>query len=228
MSSTLTEPSRPILSQSQSPSFDKSDDGHSLLRSRQSIRRFKPEAVSKDALERIFQSATFAPSAHNRQPWRFVIVSATEEKAAVAAAMGERLKKERLADGDDIALVEADVARSRDRICEAPVAVFVFMTLEHMDHYPDAKRRAAEAVMAAQSCAMATQNLLLAAHVEGLGSCVMCAPLFCSDVVTVSLNVPETWEAQMLVLMGKPSVVRERKGRLPLEAVVQGGGFASL
>ncbi len=174
------------------------------------------------------QSATFAPSAHNRQPWRFVVVTAAAEKQAVASAMGERLKKDRLADGDDIALVEADVARSRSRICEAPVAVFIFMTLEHMDNYADARRRMAESAMAAQSCAMAAQNLLLAAHVEGLGSCVMCAPLFCADAVAASLHVPATWQAQMLVLMGRPAVVQERKGRLPLEAVVQGGGFASL
>ncbi len=52
-----------------------------------------------------------------------------------------------------------------------------------MDNYGDPRRDQNEYVMAAQSAAMAGQNLLLAAHDAGLGACWMCAPLFCPDVV---------------------------------------------
>lgn len=136
--------------------------------------------------------------------------------------MGNRLRAARLADGDESGAVDADVERSKARILEAPVCIFVFMSLEDMDKYPDAKRRAAEHSMAVQSTAMAAQNLLLGAHAEGLGACVMCAPLFCPDVVSDALGVPDTWQAQMLLVLGKPAAIRERKGRRPLSSVVGG------
>jgi len=56
--------------------------------------------------------------------------------------------------------------------------------------------------MAVQSVAMAGENLLLAAHAEGLGACWMCAPLFAPDVVKQELDLPSTWEPQGLVLIG--------------------------
>ncbi len=193
---------------------------HAFLRSRQSIRRFMPDPVSEEVIAQILETAMWAPSAHNRQPWRFVVVTDRTRKDSIARAMGERLRAERRADGDDEAIVEADVSRSRARILEAPVAIFVFMTQEHMDHYPDARRQTAEQTMAMQSTAMATQNLLLAVHAEGLGACIMCAPLFCATAVGEALGAPPTWQAQSLVLLGRPAAVRERKGRLPLASVV--------
>ncbi|MCZ7561156.1 MAG: nitroreductase family protein [Burkholderiaceae bacterium] len=195
---------------------------HAFLRSRQSIRRFLQEPISEAVLDRVLETATWAPSAHNRQPWRFLIVTEPTRKMTVACAMGNRLRAARLADGDESGAVDADVERSKARILEAPVCIFVFMSLEDMDKYPDAKRRAAEHSMAVQSTAMAAQNLLLGAHAEGLGACVMCAPLFCPDVVSDALGVPDTWQAQMLLVLGKPAAIRERKGRRPLSSVVGG------
>jgi nitroreductase len=62
-----------------------------------------------------------------------------------------------------------------------------------MDSYPDERRRRAEYLMAVQSTAMAAQNLLLAAEQEGLGACVMCAPLFCPEIVANALHLPYGW-----------------------------------
>lgn len=194
---------------------------HALLRSRQSIRRFTKQAVERDVIERILISATRAPSAHNRQPWRFVVLTDHDEKFAVAEAMGTRLREERCADGDPAPMVEADVERSRSRITEAPRVIVVFMTMEEMDRYPDAKRRDAEWTMAVQGTAMAMQNLLLAAHAEGLGACMMCAPLFCPDVIKTVLGTPEAWVPQALITVGRPSAVQDSKPRKPLSDVVR-------
>jgi F420 biosynthesis protein FbiB-like protein len=195
---------------------------HRFLRSRQSVRRFTGESVSARSLTRILESAVCAPSAHNRQPWRFYVVTERGQKDAVAKAMGDRLRADRLADGDDEAIVEADVCRSGSRLLGAPVLVFVFLTMEHMDIYPDARRQAAEHAMAVQSVAMATQNLLLAAHAEGLGACIMCAPLFCPTVVSEVLGAPPHWIAQSIVALGKPAVVTRPKGRMPLRHLTLG------
>lgn len=194
---------------------------HEFLRGRSSVRTFSCETVSASAVERILETATWAPSAHNRQPWRFVVVSDRGMKQRVATAMGQRLWADRMADGDPQHLIEADVARSRTRIETAPVLIFVLLTMEDMDSYPDSRRQSFELTMSVQSTAMATQNLLLAAHAEGLGACVMCAPLFCPATVLSELQLPLHWLPQFLVVMGHPQADRARKGRRPVGDVVQ-------
>jgi nitroreductase len=89
-----------------------------------------------------------------------------------------------------------------------------------MDQYPDERRRVAEHVMAIQSTAMAMQNILLAAHAEGMGACVMCAPLFCGPAVVAALQLPDGWEPQSLVTLGPPANDGKERPRLPLHSIV--------
>jgi coenzyme F420-0:L-glutamate ligase / coenzyme F420-1:gamma-L-glutamate ligase len=173
-----------------------------LAEGRRSVREFTQAPVEDESIVRLLRAACQAPSAHNRQPWRFVVVRGAERKAALANAMAERLRTERTADGDPAAEVEADVARARRRLTDAPIAVVACLTPEDLDVYPDTRRQQAERTMAVQSVAMAGENLLLAAHAEGLGACWMCAPLFAPDVVRQELDLPSTWEPQGLVLIG--------------------------
>ena len=192
-----------------------------LIQSRRSIRRYNAAPVPPETLERLLTAAIWAPSAHNRQPWRFVLLTAAAAKARLAEAMAARLRADRLADGDAPALVEADAAKSYARVASAPAVVVAALTLADMDHYLDHKRAQAEHLMAVQSVAMAVQNLLLAAHAEGLGACWMCAPLFCPDVVAQALALPTEWQAQALVTLGYPASAGKPPVRRPLaESVV--------
>lgn len=192
------------------------DDAARLLAGRRSIRRYAATPVPAALVDELIRCATTAPSAHNRQPWRFSVIDAADAKARLARAMGERLRADRLADGDAPAAVEADVARSHARITGAPVVVVVALTMADMDAYPDARRRDAEHRMAVQSTAMAVQNLLVAAHAAGLGACWMCAPLFCPEVVSAALDLPADWQPQALITLGYPAESKE-KTRRPLE-----------
>ena len=70
-----------------------------------------------------------------------------------------------------------------------------------------------EGLREGQSAAMAGQNLLIAAHAEGLGACWMCAPLFCPDVVSDTLALPEDWQPQALITLGYPAESREKTRR---------------
>lgn len=187
---------------------------------RRSIRRYRPEPVSPAAIERLLLAATRAPSAHNRQPWRFAAIDAGGMKVKLAAAMGERLRQDRAADGDDPKAIAADVERSIARITEAPAVLVACLDIRDMDQYADKRRRQAEYLMAVQSTAMAVQNILLAAEDEGLGACVMCAPLFCPDTVATALQLPAGWQAQMLITLGYPGVAGKDRARLPLTEVV--------
>jgi F420 biosynthesis protein FbiB-like protein len=189
---------------------------------RRSVRRYQPAAIGRDVVERLLAAASRAPSAHNRQPWRFAALNSMESKHALATAMGGKLRQDRSADGDASDIIEADIARSYQRITQAPLVIVVFVDMTEMDRYPDDARNEAEYLMAVQSTAMATQNLLLAAQAEGLGASIMCAPLFCPGIVAESLNVPADWRAQMLLTIGVPGAPSRDRPRKPLDQIARG------
>ncbi len=186
------------------------------IRARRSIRRYRAEPVPPALVEGVLEAAIWAPSAHNRQPWRFAVLQDPAPKERLARAMGARLRADRLADGDPVDAVERDAGRSYLRITGAPVVIVACLSMADMDTYPDARRANAERMMAAQSTALAVGNLLLAAHSLGLGACWLCAPLFCPDTVREALDLPADWEAQGLVTMGWPAEAKT-KDRVPLE-----------
>lgn len=190
------------------------------LMSRRSIRRYRPQPIAEQLLERILQAAIVAPSAHNRQPWRFAVVKTATAKERLARAMAERLHADRTSDGDLADAITRDVERSYTRITEAPLVIVVCLTMEDMDHYRDARRNEAEYRMAVQSTAMAMQNLLIAAHAGGLGSSVMCAPLFCGEVVQTALALSISWQPQALLTLGYPADPGKPFRRRPLADVV--------
>jgi F420 biosynthesis protein FbiB-like protein len=196
------------------------DAFHAILATRRSIRSYKSDPIIQESLERILTAAGQAPSAHNQQPWRFFVISDVSLKKVLAERMAEKLRQDRLADGDDLTEVEADARRSVSRITSAPVLVVMCLTMEGMDHYEDAERARSEYTMAVQSVAMASENLMLAAHAEGLGTCWMCAPLFAKEVVQEVLELPESWIPQGLITLGYPAEVGRTRDRLPLGETV--------
>ncbi len=192
---------------------------HRLLRGRRSIRRYQARPIPREVLLRILETATWAPSAHNRQPWRFVVLTTADSKTRLADAMATRLAADLRADGVDEATIAADTGRSRQRLMGAATLVVVCLTMADMDTYPDLHRQAHEHTMAVQGAAMAGQNLLLAAHAEGLGGVWVCAPLFCANTVREALALPGDYEPQGAVALGYPAEKRT-KTREPVETRV--------
>jgi coenzyme F420-0:L-glutamate ligase/coenzyme F420-1:gamma-L-glutamate ligase len=199
------------------PRNENGDHFLELLLGRRSIRRYQQKSVPQELVDKLLTAAIWAPSAHNRQPWRFVVISALEKKSQLAQAMGDRLKKDLTHDGVETNVIENDVSRSYRRITAAPLLVLICSSMEDMDSYPDERRQINEWTMAVQSTAMAGQNLLLAAHALGLGACWMCAPLFCPEVVQEVLELPVNWEPQGLVTIGYPAE-KKVKSRRPLHS----------
>jgi len=182
-----------------------------LVRNRRSIRRYREQPVDPSLLLELLELATWAPSAHNRQPWRFCVATTVEGREALAAGMGEQWRRDLTADGADPDFIERRVAISHTRLTGAPVLVIPCVTMEEMDHYPDRVRSQAEWQMAVQSVALASQTLLLAAHAAGLASCWMCAPLFVPDLVRTVLALPEDWEPQAILTLGYAAEVKSRE-----------------
>ncbi len=193
---------------------------HEFLLTRRSIRNFLPDPVPVDLVKELLVVANRAPSAHNRQPWRWVVIHTEEAKQRLAEEMGNEFQNDLLRDGVPAEKVERMVARSHERIGGAPLLVLPCLTMSEMDHYPDPTRQQCEWQMAVQSVALACQNLMLAAHAVGLGSCWICAPIFCTVIVQRTLDLPSEWEPQGLITLGWPADDGRDRDRKSVEQVV--------
>ncbi len=200
-------------------------DGHcdeeELLRfvsSRRSSKLLREGEVPLQKVIRALEVATSAPSAHNAQPWRVVLIDDREVLRELLEAMAEEWRRDLRSDGLPDWKVEAIVRESMRRTLRASAVVVVCMTMREMDRYPDERRNACERVMAVQSVAAFIQNLLLALHAMGLGACWRCGPLFAPDAVRRVLNLPEDFEPQALVEIGLPGGTRDAE-RKPLAEV---------
>lgn len=195
------------------------DDFVDLLRSRRSIRRFRPDALPRETVLRLLDAACLAPSAHNRQPWRFVAVARGVARDRLIEAMSVRFRGDLERDGVPAEEVTRRLARSQERMGSAPWLIVLCLSTTGMDSYPDAPRNLAEQTMAVQSSALAGGHLLLAAHAEGLGACWMCAPLFAPEIVRRALALPADWEPQAAILLGYPTEPGAARGRTPANQV---------
>jgi len=187
---------------------------------RRSLRRYVERPVPRPLIEQLLTAGIWAPSAHNRQPWRFAVIESTAEKEQLALAMGARLRHDLEADDAPEKVIAQDVNRSYDRITSAPVIIMLCLSMVDMDTYPDEKRSHNEYIMAVQSTAMAAQNILLTAHDNGLGACWMCAPLFCPDVVCATLELPADWQPQGMLTIGYPAQERTKTRHLLAQSVI--------
>lgn len=192
---------------------------HSWLRSRRSVRRFQTKQIAVETLERILETATWAPNAHNRQPWRFVVLSSAESRAKLASAMGAEFERVLRAEGFSDEDVRKQIERSRARLLEAPAAVLLCLNTSVLDKYEDTGRTQGEYLMGVQSVALAGGQLLLAAQAEGLAGVWICAPLFVPAEVQRALELPESWQAQGVVLLGYSANVSEPRPRDPISGV---------
>lgn len=177
-------------------------DLFSIIRDRRSIRKYQSKPVPQGLLEEVLVAAGWAPSAHNAQPWRLIILTEDALKNELAEAMAEAWATDITKDGLKI---EEEVRNVRvKRFASAPVVILACSTMEGMNKQPDAKRQVIERDLAMQSLGAAIQNLLLTAHANGLGACWFCAPSFCKETVRNALKIPAEVEPQALIAIGYP------------------------
>ena len=173
------------------------------IKQRRSIRKYLPRKVPSELVEKVLVTAGWAPSAHNSQPWRFIVLEDALVKRTLADAMADAW----VADLAKVGLtVQADMRKERvERFADAPVLILACSTMESLRKFPDEKRQRNEHDLAMQSLGAAMQNLLLTAHAAGLGACWFCAPGFCKETVRRVLKIPDAVEPEALVIMGYPA-----------------------
>ena len=128
-------------------------DLYEALRTRRSGARFAAEAPPRALIERIVEAATWAPNHHRTEPWRFDVL-AGDARASLAHSIAEALPPEK------------DTQRERGAILakleRAPIVIVLTQRGGEADPVRSLEDYAA--------CVCATQNLLLAAHAEGLAA----------------------------------------------------------
>lgn len=179
------------------------------------------QPVETDLLNRILETSTYAPSAHNSQPWRFAVIKTQRIKKELAEGMAGEFERDLSRDGLPEVEIQRRLERSRKRIEQAPVVIIICLDESNLDQYGDARRQEAETLMGIQSISMAGHQLLLAATAEGLGGVWMCAPLFAADSVRSVLHLPESWQPQGMILLGYPDETPPDKEIKPIEEVVR-------
>jgi nitroreductase len=69
------------------------DEFLKLVKERRSIRRFKPDPIPDDYIEKIIEVARWAPSGFNQQPWEIVVIKKAELRKKIAELCGEYVKQ---------------------------------------------------------------------------------------------------------------------------------------
>lgn len=199
---------------------------HTFLRTRRSIRRFNPDPVPDSAIERILTSAAYAPSAHNTQPWRFVLVGRNgipphNARERLGHALTSAMRADMTSGGAPASEIESRVTRSIKRITEAPVVILLCR-----DATAVRAHRMEDTVMSIQSVAAAGLQLLLAAHAEGLGGNWICWPLYAQEATRAALELPETWEPQAMFFIGWTDETPRGKLPKPVDDILLRKGIA--
>jgi len=197
-----------------------SDTLQTFLRSRRSIRRFRPDPIPADILDRILTTATFAPSAHNTQPWRFVVLVTQESRLRLISNLTEKFRQDMTADGMSAMELQGRIERTSRRIREAPTIIVLCQDLTQVNPQSAKRRMLIELKMGAQSIALAGLQILLAAHVEGLGGTWICWPIFAPEETRQALNLLQDWEPQAMLFLGYPAENPDVPQRIPVENIV--------
>lgn len=116
-----------------------------LATRRFSVRKFTDEAVSKADIEYIMECVRLAPSACNRQPWKYLIITSDEEKKKIQQCY------------------------DRDWFKTAPMYVLCLKDVNNCWERPDDQKAHGDIDLG-----IAVEHLCLAAAERGLGSCWVC------------------------------------------------------
>ena len=168
------------------------------IKERRSIRKYLPKNISLATICELLDVAQWAPSAHNAQPCRFIVLVEKPQKRDLAEAMANAWRIDMIKGGTPLATRERLTKASIERFTAAPAIIVACLTLQDMVKHQNESAQKSERDLAVQSLGAAIQNLLLAAAAKNIGACWFCAPVFCKDAVRKALAVPEEIEASSL------------------------------
>ena len=184
------------------------------IKKRRSIRKFKSDKIPKKDIYDIVQAACLAPSAHNKQMWRFIAISNKDMLIGMKKAIMNEI--EEISNWPE--LKEAGVRAKGMRaystfFVKAPLVFAVLVKPYHsmvdeilkLEGLRKGQSELLSSHVEIQSVAAAVENLLLAAAEKGYGACWMCGPLIAAPVLDKILKIEKPWKLMALVPMGIPN-----------------------
>ncbi len=200
------------------------------MRSRRSVRRFKQDAPPRDVIERILEAAVTAPSASNKQPWRFFVVTGRDTIASMARAVRDAVARiaRHVPPGTEPAF--RAYGEYFTRFESAPVVIVpIFRGVAVLSHLVDVELPAMDREQIASmerdsglvGASLALENLLLMAHDMGLGASAMTGPLVAADRIKTLLDIPQGWGIVALVPLGYAAESPEVTPRKPISKVTR-------
>jgi nitroreductase/putative intracellular protease/amidase len=169
------------------------------IQERRSIRKFKEKVVEDSKIELILKAATWAPSANNDQPWKFVVVKNKNTKEKVLSAFLDKMRD--YFEGHGIPLERIQALWSG--VFEAPVHIFAFCDTSVVEIEEGWEET--EMLWSTQGVSAACQNILLAAHALDLGSVWTGALLTVEDEIKRMLEIPPGVRLMTVMAIGYPA-----------------------
>lgn len=160
------------------------------IKTRRSVRRYKPTPVPEALLKEVLNAARLAPSAENSQPWKFVVVRDEQTKLRLAVA-----------------------ANGQKFMAQAPIIVVACGIPD--EAFPTVGGYMSSHVI---DVSIALDHLTLVAHGSGLGTCWIAA--FKEEKVREVLGIPEDVRVVAMTPLGYPDEAPERSPRKNLEELV--------
>jgi nitroreductase len=188
-----------------------------IIRTRRSIRHFKPDSVSEEAISEILSAARLAPSGGNIQPWRFVIIRSLEMKEKLKATTIWRFALKApvvIACCSDLSAAEG----RQERLLELSQAG-VFDNVEMDGEYtpPDRNQDQLLAYLN-MNVGIAITHMMLKAVDLGLGTCWIGGfdPVKAKEI----LSLEDSLQVVALLPIGYPERVPAPRPRLALEKLI--------
>ncbi len=198
------------------------DDFLQFVRGRRSIRKFRRDPLSREDLGRLIEAASWAPSASNRQDWEFTIVTSQTTKKRMEGVVQKCWKS--ILDKSQTGVVREELekyVKNLEWFSQAPVLI-VISAKRPETFLSNLLGEAADRVAGTEiSAAMAAQNLMLAAHASGIGSCCLTGPLAAQEALKELLGLGERRKIVCLVALGYADEQPEVPLRKPPEKIAK-------
>ena len=192
-----------------------------ILRSRRSYKlEFNDREVNIALIEESIELARWAPSAHNSQFWRYVIIDQGSSRENLIENMNKKLKNDLLRDGRSKDYIQRKIEKTRTNFLSCPYLILLCLDKKDLEKYSDSEREKNEYIMGVQSVSASATYLLLAFEIKGLAACWYCAPLFAKDIIKDTLNLPNSFIPMAFFTVGYSMKESPKPNRKDLKDII--------